>query len=159
MQSSLAQKIRDGYRDAMFVAGGGGDDVRRLRRQLGDPALAYVERDRLLAAVIRRYRSEDVRLWGPVLLELLAPAIMARVARFSGVPPTIDEDDIAQQFLVEVLVAAATMPLPGEARYVERRLLKRAAFLTTRWLRRENDRQARLAPLAEDPDGDDCGDL
>ena len=40
MGASLAQRIRDGYRRAMFVAGGSALDVRRMRRQLRDPALA-----------------------------------------------------------------------------------------------------------------------
>jgi hypothetical protein len=159
MQRSLADKIRDGYHQAMFVADAGGAHVGGLRRRLRDPALSYSERDALLAATIRCYRTEDVRIWGPVLLELLAPAIMARLERYSPVPPAIDEDDVAQQFLVEVLVAAATMPLPADARYVERRLMKRAAFLTSRWLRREDARQADQAPLEDDPDEEPSDDV
>jgi hypothetical protein len=159
MPTSLAERIRESYRRAMFVAGGRRDELQRLRSRLRDPALSYIERDHLLAAAIRRYRSEDVRLWGPVLLELLAPAIMARLDRFSAVPPVVDEDDIAQQFLVEVLVAAATMPLPPEARFVERRLMRRAAYLTARWLRREGARQSQLTPLEDASDGGSADEL
>jgi hypothetical protein len=152
MPTSLAEKIRDGYRRAMFIAGGSRGELQRLRSRLRGPALSYRERDHLLAAAIRRYRTEDVRLWGPVLLELLAPAIMARLDRFTAVPPVVDEDDIAQQFLLEVLVAAATMPLPPAARFVERRLIRRAAYLTARWLRREATRQSLLTPLEDTSD-------
>ena len=118
--------------------------ARRPRARL--LALDFEGRDRLLRQVMQSYRTEDTRLWASVLLDLIAPAILARLVRFTATPPVITSEDISQQLLAEVLIAAATMPLPDNARFVERRLMLRAGQAVSRWLRREHRRQSSQEP-------------
>ena len=55
----------------------------------------------------------------------------------------MDEEDIRQQLVLELLHAAATMPLPAEPGYLKSRLMARANQGVRRWLAREGRRQLR----------------
>jgi hypothetical protein len=105
------------------------------------------KRDRMLQAIVWHYRTGPRDLWASVLLDLLTPAILVRLARYRIEPPAVDAEDIRQQFVVELLAAAATMPMPLNAGFVERRLVLRAGQGVRRWLRKERCRLARSESL------------
>jgi hypothetical protein len=166
--SKLARQIGTGACQVLAAvpAVAGPEECAAAREILGQAAatdLDYAGRDQLIAQAIAGYRAGSKELWGAVLLELMASALMTRLIRYATVRPTINSDDIAQQLVLEVLRAAAVMPVPADGRYLGRRLLLRAATAVTRWLRREHLRQAVQEPeLADgcDPDeeglSDDC---
>jgi hypothetical protein len=124
--------------------------VRAVEVELSSPRLDLVararastnqetgERDRLLEEIVREYRIGPRDVWAAVLLDLLTPAILVRLARYRTEPPAVDAEDIRQQFVVELLMAAATMPMPPNADFVERRLVLRAGQGVRRWLRKEH---------------------
>lgn len=139
MSSSLADDLREGYRQ---VADELPQDARVLvahARDLKNASLA--ERNRYLAAIVAAYRCGPRRLWGPVILDLLAPAILERLQRLRAQPPAMDEEELSQQFVVEVLRAAAYIPLPENPAWVKGQILSRANQAVRRWLAREGRRQ------------------
>ena len=99
-----------------------------------------VRRPVLMAAVVA-YRTEPKEIWAPVILDLLAPALIACLQRLQSQPPVMDSDDLRQQLIFEALRAAATMPLPTNPSYLRRRLMARASLGVRRWLQREGRRQ------------------
>ena len=99
------------------------------------------DRDRRLLAVVRCYRRGPATLWGPVLLEMLAPALVLVSCSSAALPRAVDSDDIDQQVVIHALEAAASIPLPDPPDHLERRLFLRCLDLTHRWLRREMRRQ------------------
>ena len=105
------------------------------------------ERDRLLESVVMAYRFGDRQVWAAVLLDLLTPAVLGRLRAYRPEPPAIDSDDVRDQFIAELLDAAATMPFPPDARYVERRLILRAGQGVSRWLRKERRWRSACHPL------------
>jgi hypothetical protein len=94
-------------------------------------------------ALVLLYRSGPRQIWAPVLLDLLAPALLARLQRLRLEPPFMEEEDIRQQLVVELLRAAAYMPLPENSGFLRRRLLDRANQGVWRRLARESRRQRR----------------
>src|SRR4029077_19990359 len=96
----------------------------------------------VMAAVLA-YRREPKELWGPVLLDLMAPAILAYLERLREHPPVMDAEDLRQHLILEVLKAAAEMPLPPTPRFMRRRLMARASQGVRRALAREGRRQGR----------------
>ena len=103
--------------------------------------------DELLAATIRAYRRGPAALWGPVLLSMLAPALIRMATPLHAQPPAIDDEDIDQQVIAETLRAAALMPLPESCRFVQRRLIAFTRKRLTRWLARESRHRASQAPF------------
>jgi len=95
----------------------------------------------VLMAVVLAYRSEPRQVWGPVLLDVLAPALIAYLQRLRAHPPVMETEDLRQQLIFEVLRAAADMPLPANPSYLRRRLMARANQGVRRWLEREGRRQ------------------
>ena len=95
----------------------------------------------VLMAAVLAYRTELRDFWGPVILDLLAPALIAYLQRLRACPPVLESEDLRQQLIVEVLRAAATMPLPANPTYLRRRLMARASQGVRRWLEREGRRQ------------------
>lgn len=148
MRTSTATRISEGARDRLVggtssrVGSDEGAILARVAALARGERLRLSERDQLLYLVVQRYREDARSRWAPVLLEVLAPPLLVRLTRFRTSFPAIDEDDVAQQFLMELLAAAATIPLENE-RYLERRLLMRASDRVSRWLQRE----ARLGAL------------
>jgi hypothetical protein len=61
--------------------------------------------------------------------------------RLRAEPPAIDDEEIRQQFVVEVLRAAAYIPLPENPVWVKGQILSRANQAVRRWLAREGRRQ------------------
>jgi hypothetical protein len=138
MSRSLANDLREGYRQ---VADELPEEARALVRRARDHNASLAERNRCLAAIVTAYRRGPRRLWGPVLLDLLAPAILERLQRLRAQPPTIDDEEVRQQFLVEVLGAAAYIPLPENPIWVKGQIMSRANQAVRRWLAREGRRQ------------------
>jgi hypothetical protein len=97
--------------------------------------------DEILAAAIRSYRAGCRRVWGPVLLAMLGPALVRASACLQAVPPAIAEEDVDQEVVLEALRASAQMPLPNNCRFVQRRLVFWAVKPVRRWLERETRRQ------------------
>jgi hypothetical protein len=159
--ASLSGLIRLGFRDACDA-----HDARRLFREaldrdprLGCRALEELPRvmhsrqipacrqDQVLAATIRAYRHGPPTLWGPVLLSMLAPALVRLVRPLRSQPPAIDDEDLDQQVVVEALRSAALMPLPENCRFVQRRLTALTGKRLMRWLQREGRLRASQVPM------------
>jgi hypothetical protein len=100
------------------------------------------ERDQALAAIVLSYRAGPRRLWAPVLLGLLGPALLERLQGLRQELPVLEEEDLRQLLVVELLHLAATLPL-RDGRYLKRRLLRRANQAVRRWLEAERHHQSR----------------
>jgi len=109
-------------------------------------------RDAALLVVVEAYRADTK--WSALLLDLLRPEMAFRVAVFRPRPPVIDAADIYSQLVLEILRAAAKMPLPPDARRVGYRIVRRAGWAVNRWLRREANYQAHLEPLPNEDEDD-----
>ena len=140
MSRSLSLDLRDGYRD--------------LARQMGEAwrleLVLYGGRPRrsaLLRSVVLAYRAGSKSTWGPVLLELMAPALLDRLQHLQAKPPVIDPEDVRQQLIVELLLAAASMPLPENSCYLRRALMARANQGIRRKVAREGRIQLKQGPL------------
>ena len=136
MTASLSEDIASGYQ--VVIERWPEDDLPVLMRMRArDRTRSMEERDVTLREAVQAYRRGPRNKWGPVVLELLAPAILVRLGLFEELPPVISLEDLRQQLVVEVLDAAAHMPLPDNARYIKHRLMRRAAKRMTRLLARE----------------------
>jgi hypothetical protein len=113
------------------------------------------EQTRGLFALVELYRAGPRQVWAPILLDVLAPGLLRSLQRLREEPPFMDPGDIAQQLVVELLHAAAYMPLPEDPAHLRRRLLARANQGVRRILARERRRQSgqvafvEAAPVAE----------
>ncbi len=58
-------------------------------------------------------------------------------------PPVVDQEEIRQQLVMEVLRAAAVMPIHAGGSDTKVRILARANKYVVRWLVREGSRQRR----------------
>ena len=145
MASNLAVDIREAF--GCSRAALAEPELDLVERTRASRNAASGERDRLLRSVIEAYRLGDRRVWAAVLLDLLTPAILERIRLLRAEPPAIDAEDIRSQFVVELLNAAAVMPLPPDARFVERRLVLRASQGARRWLSKERRWRATCQPL------------
>jgi hypothetical protein len=119
--------------------------IARARVSLSSPP---AKRDQALAAIVISYRAGPRRLWAPVLLDLLNPAMLDCLQRLGEEPPVFDREDLRQQLVVELLHLAATLPL-GDGRYLKRRLIRRANQAVRRRLAREAFRRRRQVALHE----------
>ena len=145
MSRSFVADLRDGYQE---VACALTEESSALLARARDSSNAgRRERGRSLRAIVDAYRAGPRELWGSVLLDLLAPALLARLQRLRTEPPVIDEQDIRQQLVFELLRAAAKMPLPIEDRYLKTALIARANQGVCRWLAREARRQMNQQPV------------
>jgi len=139
MPSSLPVDLRDAYREAAAQLPEA-DRVAlsrvRVLSNAGPPGRAAA-----LSGVVTAYRAGPKTVWAPVLLDLIAPAILARLRRLKPEMPVLDLEDVRQQFLLEVLLAAASMPLPANPLHLRSRLMARANQGVRRWLVRERYRQ------------------
>jgi hypothetical protein len=152
MTRSIVEDLRRG-REGIGILPAAGVELTVLRARARAIKVSPRRRDEALRALLRRYRTGNQRLWAPLILDLMAPAIVSRLQRFKAVPPVITEEDIAQQLVLQVLVSAATMPLSEDARYLERSLGMAAAKRVSRWLARESRRQDGQLNLEEVDNG------
>ncbi len=140
MVNSLATELREGFR---LVVGSLSENERILVSRARDLVEASpLERSQALAEIFCCYRAGPTQIWGPVVLDLLAPAMLAMLQGFEPVPPVIDEEEIRQQLLLEVLRAAVCIPLRPAGRLTRFRVMSRARTGMLRWLAREGRRRA-----------------
>jgi len=151
MPGNLSVDLREAHRDVergrVQTDRAGLDRVRVLTKQ------GTAGRGAALLSVVEAYRAGPKKLWGPVLLDLLAPAILANLRRLKPRPPVMDPEDVRQQLVFEVLLGAATMPLPRNPSYLRSRLMSRANQGARRWLAREGRRQAAQQAFDEAGEG------
>jgi len=137
MPSTFVADLRAGNR--------AGDKLPEPARELfararDNPYIGRANRDQLLAEVLTAYRAGPRQLWGPVILDLMAPALVQLLRTLRVELPLIDENDIRQQLVLEVLRGAATIPI-RDGFDMKVRLLARAYKYVVRWLAREGLRQ------------------
>ena len=119
----------------------GWQDMASLMHSRSVPA---TRQDDVLAAAIRCYRHGSGPPWAPILLTMLAPAVIAMSARARRLSPEIDGDDLDQQAVLEALRACAEMPLREGCRYVQRRVVLLANKRLMRWAARERRHNSQL---------------
>jgi len=140
MLGNLSIDLREAHRD--LARGPSQPSQQRLEQLRALSKLGSAGRSAALAAVVEAYRAGPKTLWAPTLLDMLAPAILAKLRRLQPRPPVMDTEDLRQHLILEVLLAAATMPLPRNRSYLRSRLMWRANQGARRWLAREGRRQA-----------------
>lgn len=79
------------------------------------------------AVLLAAYRSGPKRQWSALLIERLGPWLTAARQQMHTVPPYLDQEDVAQQLIVEVLQIASRWRPVCEDRWIPRRLVERAA--------------------------------
>ncbi len=148
--SSLAQDIRHAF---LLAREDADDELARL--SVSEPYLAGLTAERLVATM--RERTDPVPLWlalvrayragmhsplGAVLLEILAPSLVAASIRLQPVPPVITEEDIRQDLVFEAFRALASGALPRDPRWIARHITLRATQAVARHLATEKRRQS-----------------
>jgi hypothetical protein len=101
------------------------------------PRGSQAGQDAVWLALVRCYRHRPAHLWTPVLLQMLAPALIGRAYRLALAWPHIDPAEIQQQLVAEVLLAAGSLHLGDGSRRVQQRLLGEARHRVEAWLRGE----------------------
>lgn len=117
-----------------------GHTVASLVRAVRDASLDLSEQDAIWRSVVRCYQTRDSRLWAPVLLELLAPAIINEAYRLVRQLPAAEADEVRQELLAAVLTVAGTMALRPGRRFIKLGLMREARRRARRALMREIDR-------------------
>jgi hypothetical protein len=112
----------------------GGIPIVELPARVRAGASTYAEQDQLWVLALEHYRRGPRQLWAPVILEMLAPALLQTVVLLGPLAPVVDEEDISQQLLGDALETAATLPISEGRRYMERRLILRTLNRTLRWM-------------------------
>jgi hypothetical protein len=147
MPGSLTVDLLQGYRE---LADSLPEETRELiafARESNARTKNKGSRGRLFMALVLDYRAGPRDLWAPVLLDILAPGLLALVQRLRAEPPVMDEEDIRQQLVAEVLWAAAYMPIPKNPAFMRRRLMARANQGVRRRLARERQRRSSQQPI------------
>jgi hypothetical protein len=135
MSSSLTADLREGYiRVACSLSE---EHLALLARKRDTINVRLAERNRILAEIVANYRTGPRELWGPILLDLAAPALLEVLQRFHASWPVIEEQDVSQQLVLQFLHAAATTRVPKNGWGLRRRLVSRAAKAVARRLIRE----------------------
>jgi hypothetical protein len=93
------------------------------------------------AAVVRSYRVCTQRLWGPVLLAMIAPHLDAALNRLHPIP-ALNNDDLCQEIVLQVLEIAASSTLPADPRWIPLHLVRRAVRMVARRLGTEQRQRA-----------------
>jgi DNA-directed RNA polymerase specialized sigma24 family protein len=138
IRQSFEDEMRNGARLPGLIAEPllAGLDAHAIARALRNPREGLDHQSAVLAAAIACYRRAPTPAWSAVLLEMLAPMLVASSSRFPYVPSGVTEEDVQQQVIVEALHAARFMPLPDEPRYTGRRLRNMVVSRTARMLQR-----------------------
>jgi hypothetical protein len=144
MSRSLTSDLQEGYGEvAARLSPGQRLLVERAR---GRPKVLG-GRDRALAEIVAAYRAGPRDLWAPVVLDLVAPALLERLQHFEARPPVLDVEDLSQQLVVQLLHAAATMRVACDGRHLRRELVARARKAVSRRLAREHRHLGWHCPL------------
>lgn len=92
-----------------------------------DPTLVGAAAALTWTELLDAFRAGDRRRWSAQLLERLGPWLTAARRQLHAVPPYLDEEDVAQELLMEVLRIASRWRPVCEDTWVPRRLVERAA--------------------------------
>jgi len=79
------------------------------------------------AGLLEAYRIGPKQRWSGLLVERLGPWLTSARRQLHAVPPYLDQDDVAQQLILEVLQIASRWRPICEDRWIPRRLVERAA--------------------------------
>ena len=79
------------------------------------------------AGLLKAYQMGPRQKWSPLLIECLGPWLTAARHQLYGVPPYLDQDDVAQELVLEVLRIASRWHPVCEDHWIPRRLVERAA--------------------------------
>src|SRR5260370_9243188 len=90
--------------------------------QLNESTRPVMGWSNLLAA----YQAEPVEKWSGLLIESLGPWLTNARKNLIAVPPFLDDDDVAQQLLLEVLRTASTCQPGCEHSWLPRSLVETA---------------------------------
>ena len=101
--------------------------------QLNESTRPVMGWSNLLAA----YQAEPVEKWSGLLIESLGPWLTNARKNLIAVPPFLDDDDVAQQLLLEVLRTASTWQPGCEDCWIPRRLVEAAERSVYEKLKRE----------------------
>ena len=135
MPSNLTSDLREASRHAER---GLTQEQRELLARARDTTnVALPERNRTLAQIVAAYRVGHRQLWGGILLDLAAPALLEVLQRFDARYAVLDDEDVSQQLVMQFLHSVATMRIPHDGRGLRRKLVSRAAKATARRLGRE----------------------
>jgi len=103
---------------------------------LRDLDLPPEERDRLWATALGGYVSGPRQPWAALVLKTTSPDLGIFIATLPPLPGSIRHEDVAHQFIAELLAAAAGGPT-DPPRWSPNRILTRASTATYRCLARE----------------------
>ena len=120
-----------------------------------DAQLPLSRQDEVFGAVVRSYRRGPTKVWGAILLEMLAPALSSAAIEVVAWEPVSDDDDLYQQTALEALSAAAQMPLWGDG-WLKRRIVFRVRISLLRWSAAQYPQASLDTPKR--PDGADDAD-
>ena len=127
-------QIHQAFRDT--VRSGSLATAQDLPARLRDLATPPEERDQIWNDVLQAYIAGPRHQWATIVLEAMCPDIAVTVAKIPAIPPAITREEVAQQLITELLIAALDGPTQP-ARWSPNRLLSNATKLTYRWLARE----------------------
>jgi hypothetical protein len=127
-------QIHQAFRDT--VRSGSLATAQDLPARLRDLATPPEERDQIWNDVLQAYIAGPRHQWATIVLEAMCPDIAVTVAKIPAIPPAITREEVAQQLITELLIAALDGPTQPE-RSSPNRLLSNATKLTYRWLARE----------------------
>jgi hypothetical protein len=126
----IHQAFRDTVRSGLLAT------AQDLPARLRDLATPPEERDQIWNDVLQAYIAGPRHQWATIVLEAMCPDIAVTVAKIPAIPPAITREEVAQQLITELLIAALDGPTQP-ARWSPNRLLSNATKLTYRWLARE----------------------
>ena len=141
----FAEELRKGY--VQIASCLSPEELEAVSRARDPINTSSIERNRLLAGIVCRYRQGSKALWGPVILDLLAPTLTLMLPGLRPVPPAIDEGEIRQQLVAEALRSAETVPLLDNGGQTRFRITSRTYTNMLRWLAREGRRRRRQVSL------------
>jgi hypothetical protein len=149
----FAQRIRQGFEEVKIRAGDTRPEDHAPTEaalygrsweeiaQIGRNTFNRVELDAVYGAVVRSYQRGPRSIWAPVLLEMLAPAIMRRLASISVEASEAQAEDVEQQLVAMILRKALRLREPQEFRFIDGRTVLWSKERVLRWLRRARQRQ------------------
>jgi hypothetical protein len=148
--TSFSDDLRTGFRLVAEVLAE--SELELLARARDSLNASKRERNQLLAGLVLAYRRGPRQLWAPVILDLLAPALIDCLQGYRAEPPCLDEEEIRQQLVLEVLRAVKGMPVHLGGRQMRIRIISRANKAVVRWLEHEGIHQSRQYELTESGD-------
>jgi hypothetical protein len=101
------------------------------------------------AELLEAYRTGPRQKWSALLIERLGPWLTAARQQLYAVPPYLEQEDVAQELVLEVLRIASRWRPVCEDRWIPRRLVERAARKVVKSLLAERLGTVELGPDLE----------